>query len=928
MDVFKSVEEWAKQNKWVELDILRQKLDYVDNFYIKSNIAKKYHLPEGELKDIIEKVLSTIEDVSYEEKELLLDKINLLLAEKEIKALKKQILHLSDPEKNAIYMLSKMNLEPRTSGYIPWNNLYKASYGIDAPFDVEDKLIELGYMYYDFHDARKNKYPIYHIPSYILEFLKDIDSYVESPISIDVKKIVEKIKEEDVDQIIFLYGYIKGFHSWPCLNEVILKRYLTDIKPGLYAGDGSSLYFSPLYEDEFKNIITTEINNMVKDNVEILKDIIERAYRDKAIVQKVMPYYNSEWDGWGTIITDGLEAMGVLVVPTLMWDRSIFSYDRRSPHVSFIKSQRYSLIINSRPIIAQLLKDIYLEEAKHRLREVNMIILSTYDNAYYIKGRKPRVFDVFLKYAEELGFKFKDITKEVMDKIFPFDYEHIAGFIHYKYKNDELYSFAEKEYGIIFGTSPYVPKHKRIKILMENVKLSTIAKDVGYPNVPSEVSEKIPIQETPYTKVDTEKRDVSPSIDTLDRHPSKPFVTSGEIIIGNDKMPPQWGIIGKTKDSKVVKLDLNAPHIVFVSGMMGAGKGYTIGVISEMLASHSIKNISTVPKKATIIVLYKPRDDVPSEFWSIRYKNDVKEEVEKLKAYYNIVPLEIIGKEGFKVFVDPTVHRNYEDKFSSEYETNNVYPLYIDPSTLISEDWANTLAAGGSNDALYIKKIFKILRELPPNFDLDTVRKSVDKSNLTEGQKGFARARLEILEEYLKKDDFMKKLAIGGVNIFDFRKAMYTPDDIFTIMTLIISRLQNKKEFEKEPFVFIINEAHMYFKKGLSKEFIDTIENLIRRKRHGANWLLLDTHLPDDVDQNIIRLSDIKILHFSDKTVESPILKRIVEGTPVKLHELSTGECIVSANISSEGLSKPIFVRIRPRITKHGGATKTSVRVD
>jgi len=919
MEVFKLVEEWAKQNRWKELDVLRQKLDYVDDFYIRSNIAKKYRLPEQESREIIEKVSSIIEDIPYGQREALLEEVNALLAEKEIDVLKRQIPDLSDSEKRAIYMLSKMNLEPRTSEYIPWDNLYKASYGIDAPFNVEEKLIELGYMYYHFHEARKNKYPVYHVPPYVLEFLKDIESQIKNPIPLDVKKIVEKIREEDIDQIIFLYGYMKGFHSWPHLNEVVLKRYLTDAKPGLYAGDGSTLYFSPLYVDELRDVLTAEINNMVKDKVDFLKSIIERAFGEKAIIQKVAPYYNPEWDGWATILTDGVEAMGVLVAPTLMWDRS---YYRSSPHASFVQSHKNCLIIMIRPTTAALLKDIYLDEDIG-----NMIILSTFDHTYCIKGQKPRIFDIFLKYAEQMGLTFNDITKQMVDKMFPFDYEHVAEFVNLKYNSNGLNAFAEKKYGITFKKSPYVPKDERIRMLIQNVGLRTIAKDVGYPNVPSEVPEEISAEKTPHAKAGSGKPDVSLSIVTSDHYPRKPLLTSDEIIIGSEKTPLQWGIIGVTDDSKVVKLDLNAPHIVFVSGMMGAGKGYTIGVICEMLAARSIANISSVSKRATIIVLYRPKDDVPSEFWSIRYRNDVKDEAEKLEAYYHAKPSEIIGEEEFRVFVDPTVYRKYQHLFSSEYQTKNVYPLYIDPSTLISDDWANALAVGGK-DALYIKKIFKILRGLPPRFDLGDVREAVNKSNLDKRQKELARARLEILEEYLMEDDFMTKLAIGGVNIFDFRKAMYTPDDTFTIMALIISRLQNKKEFEHEPFVFVMNEAHMYFEKGLSKDFIDTIENLIRRKRHGANWLLLDTHLPDDVDPNIIKLSDIKILHLSDKTVESPILKRIVEGTPVKLHELSVGECIISANISSEGLSKPFFVRIRPRITKHGGATKTSVRAE
>ena len=432
------------------------------------------------------------------------------------------------------------------------------------------------------------------------------------------------------------------------------------------------------------------------------------------------------------------------------------------------------------------------------------------------------------------------------------------------------------------------------------------------------IKEEFP-QKIETAKVEGERKPEEPII----RLPEPPQENS-DIIIGCKERPGQYGVIG-VSDSKRVSMDLNAPHIIFVSGMMGAGKGYTIGVISEMLVGKTIPNISNVSKPATVIVLYKPKDDVPSEFWSIRQPNDVQNEIDKLNPF-DAKPMNPITEEQFRVFLDPGAYAKHGDKFKSDYSTQNVHPLYIDPSTLSGEDWANALATGGSSDALYVKKIFKILRNLPADFDMEDITNGINTSDLNETQKGLAKARLEILDEYLKKDDLINNLVIGGVNIVDFRKAMYQPDDIFTIMTLIMSKLQNKKEFENEPFVFIMNEAHLYFKKGISKEFLDTIDNLIRRKRHGANWLLLDTHLIIDVDPKVIELSDIKVLHFMDKTVDSPVLKKILEGKDDRLFKLHTGEAIVCANQSSLGLSVPIRVQIRPRVSKHGGATKTAKR--
>ncbi|GAG84161.1 unnamed protein product, partial [marine sediment metagenome] len=78
---------------------------------------------------------------------------------------------------------------------------------------------------------------------------------------------------------------------------------------------------------------------------------------------------------------------------------------------------------------------------------------------------------------------------------------------------------------------------------------------------------------------------------------------------------------------------------------------------------------------------------------------------------------------------------------------------------------------------------------------------------------------------------------------------------------------------------------------------------------------MLDTHLLSDVDPKIFNLSDIKILHFTDKSVKSQTIDRLLEKAAHKLYKLNTGECIIFCNESSIGKSKSIKVNIRPRIS-------------
>ncbi|MFC1910425.1 ATP-binding protein [Chloroflexota bacterium] len=406
-------------------------------------------------------------------------------------------------------------------------------------------------------------------------------------------------------------------------------------------------------------------------------------------------------------------------------------------------------------------------------------------------------------------------------------------------------------------------------------------------------------------------------------------LSNSPVIIGADSIPNQWGILG-TSQNRGVKLDLNAPHVVFVCGKMGYGKGYTIGVISEMLAGPTVPNLTLVQKPATIIVLYKPREDLPSEFWTIARANYNPKEVRVLKETYGQEPKAMVDIGKMRVFVDPFVYEKNRSHFEQQYEGATVKPLYADPSSLGGQEWSIVLSAGGRTDQLYVKRLFAILERLQfEPFDLERLLAEVINDSIMDSrQKNLAQQRINVLRNYLAgpaAQDFVRNLAVGGVNIFDFRKTIRTTDDVFSLMTLIISILQTKKGLEEEPFVFVINEAHDYFKGGVSADFVESIEHLIRRKRHGRNWLLLDTHFPDDVDDRVIQLADLKFVHYLDKATTSTVLNRAFGKHVSDFSDLPIGEALVEADMSSDGLSKVFQVSIRPRLTMHGGATKTAV---
>lgn len=425
-------------------------------------------------------------------------------------------------------------------------------------------------------------------------------------------------------------------------------------------------------------------------------------------------------------------------------------------------------------------------------------------------------------------------------------------------------------------------------------------------------------QPRPETRV--EKKIGEKAGETLEKNLMLP-----DIFVGEEKSK-QWGILGRT-DESLIAVDLNAPHIIFICGKQGSGKGYTISVLCEMLLSQSIRGVSQVIKPATILVFHNPREDTKSEFWSIIKENTVREEVKVLEETYNVSPRKVISKEQLKIFIDPFIYEHEKVKFEREYQTQAIHPIGIDPAALTSRDWGIALSLKRRNGALYDDKIFQIIEEkqFDEDFGLMSIKREITQSDLTKSQKKFAQMRLDMLGRYLETRDFIEDLEIGGVNIFDFRGVMKKPEHVFTVMTLILSLLQSRESLATEPLVFVINEAHDYLGKGLSEQFVDYIEHLIRRKRHGFNWLILDTHFPEDIDSKILKLSDLKILHNSDVLLRSHILKPIVDRSKKELDKLRTGEAIICADKSSIGPNECLLVNIRPRLTLHGAPTKMAV---
>ena len=148
---------------------------------------------------------------------------------------------------------------------------------------------------------------------------------------------------------------------------------------------------------------------------------------------------------------------------------------------------------------------------------------------------------------------------------------------------------------------------------------------------------------------------------------------NGEDIIlglkGREKLKNDYILsIGRaiSRDNEEVKVNSANPHVVFVCGTRGSGKSYTLGVLAEEIAE-------TNKGLATVIV------DPIGVFWSIKYPNQEKREIEMLKKF----GLEPEGIDKAKIFVPRGYKSNIPD------ETYDTY-FSFRASSLKPDDWCLT----------------------------------------------------------------------------------------------------------------------------------------------------------------------------------------------------------------------------------------------
>ncbi|MEU1684101.1 hypothetical protein [Micromonospora sp. NPDC005707] len=169
----------------------------------------------------------------------------------------------------------------------------------------------------------------------------------------------------------------------------------------------------------------------------------------------------------------------------------------------------------------------------------------------------------------------------------------------------------------------------------------------------------------------------------------------------------------------------------------------------------------------------------------------------------------------------------------------------------------------------------------------------------------------------------------GGLIIVDLRDEFIEKDEALGLFVVLLQLFADAKHdgkaFNK---LVVFDEAHKYIE---SPDLVAGLVEVVREMRHKGTSIMVASPDPPSVPVSLIELSSQIILHkFNSPAWLKHIQKAnaaLTTLTADKMAHLRPGEAYIwSIQATDEAFTKgAIKVRCRPRVTEHGGATKTDI---
>ncbi|MFD7131368.1 hypothetical protein [Streptomyces sp. NPDC059894] len=409
--------------------------------------------------------------------------------------------------------------------------------------------------------------------------------------------------------------------------------------------------------------------------------------------------------------------------------------------------------------------------------------------------------------------------------------------------------------------------------------------------------------------------------DSTDAASDGPETKDPDIVLGVSRPSPQFGLLGVSA-GRTVAVDLNETHAISLFGVQGGGKSYTLGSVLEM-ANLPVPGVNRLASPlASVVFHYSETSEYEPEFLSMIHANDDEGQREALHRRYG-------ARTAGLSDVVLLVPEEYVEERQARYPGVQVHPLAFAAAELKIAHWKFLMGAVG-NQSGYIRQIGRIIKANRADLTLEAVRRGVEESTLDEHLKRRARERLDLAGDFIDDSARIKDLARPGrLIVVDLRSDDIEKSDALSLF-VVLMHLFSEATDDGRPFnkLVVFDEAHKYADSG---DLVTGLVSSVREMRHKGMSVLVASQDPPSVPSELIELSTHMVLHRFTSPAWLKHLQKVnaaLSGlNPQKLAALRPGEAYVwSGKATDEAfVNGTVKIDCRPRITRHGGATRTAL---
>jgi hypothetical protein len=340
-------------------------------------------------------------------------------------------------------------------------------------------------------------------------------------------------------------------------------------------------------------------------------------------------------------------------------------------------------------------------------------------------------------------------------------------------------------------------------------------------------------------------------------------------------------------------MDTLAQKHVSVLAKTGAGKSYTVGVLLEELLK------ANVP----LVIL-----DPHGEYGSLRNPNIDEGEVAQM-ARFGVKP-KSFAKQVKEYAIDTTLNPEASR-------------LVLQGMNLEGRDIVEMLGSkltGGQVGVLY--QAIKEVKEFLPAYTLRDIIDGVARNKAS--SKWNVLNALEVLESTkifdIRGTPVKELVAAGQCSIINLKGV--SPDVQEIVVTRIASMLwEARKRNEVPAHILVVEEAHNFCPErnvgnAVSGAMLRTVASEGRKFGMG---LLIVSQRPAKVDKNVLSQCNTQVVLKVTNPNDLKAIVQSVEGISMEVADEVQRLPVGVALVAGGGLTQPVFVDVRPRITRHGG---------